>query len=170
MRVPQDMVSSWIGYWGYMASQASSKWFDATRQIEDGTYDTKKLFSDVTSFWLGAASGWWAAAQRTDNIVPTIFIAVPSDNEAGPSSGTPVFAPSIPAGNPELVWLGAIGTAPTSGALAAANCEATLSDDRYELTVTLKNLPTTLGAATYHALVQVGGVLLANVYIHVKAA
>jgi hypothetical protein len=44
-----------------------------------------------------------------------------------------------------------------------------LSDDRYTLTVSVIGLTGTLSAATYHALVQVGGVLVATVYVHVSA-
>jgi hypothetical protein len=167
-------VQDWMGYWSYLGESWTNRWATSMDQARARQYGPKEWLGDVVELWEDSASAWWSALNGRSGRPATVVFTIPRSIEGGVTRTVPVFKPSVPASDPRVIFRGQVdqprhrvhGIALVSGSI-----DARWAPDGSGVEIFLKNLrggsDGLLEVAAYEALVHVGDVPIAHVFVNV---
>ena len=177
MKLGQDLVDDWMGYWYYVSQRYLDVWQDMTTRTRNGEYKPEYWYRDIVDLWTSTAAASWLALQGRDKRLPTIFLSLVHGDQIGDTKGVPVFSARLPRKDPAIVWVGTLGKEPTEGEVRETQLKARFNEDRSMIMVSLvgqryhgkphsrERLTNEYLRATYRAFVVVGDVPIAEVII-----
>ena len=194
MGLAEEYTEEWLGYWSYVAQRAQSAMYRAVSEIQGRQYEPKDAISDIVSFWTDVGVATVTAWRGDTHKPPVVVIPLSAEDDIGGSETVAVLPQSLPLAPVEVIWLGEVAPSTSEDAtarpLAPEDLRAYLDQDRRELQIEVigtgplqqaartapadqpikptaqKRRP--LRAATYRAIVRVGQVAVAEVFIVVE--
>jgi hypothetical protein len=169
----QDYWKDWVGFWGYVITSASEKFFTATVQLEKEEYGPENLFSDVFAYWNNLGSAYTTLLKGSYHHEPIVFVLDEHDECSGPKY-IKIFAPSLPNTAPSSIWVEAVQSVMDDAKhpwarLTWRNIEVGFEgDDRTRVYVKLVAIKKPLAPGTYRTVVRMGEVPIAEVLIVVQ--
>jgi hypothetical protein len=163
-----------MGCWTYLGESWTNRWSASMDQARARRYGPKEWIGDVVELWEDSASAWWSALYGQASRPATVVFTIPRFIEGGVTRIVPVFKPSVPARDPRVIFRGQVDHPKhrVHGiALAPGSIDARWASDGSGVEVFLKNLrggrDEPLEVAAYEALVHVGDVPIAHVFVNV---
>lgn len=170
----RSYVQDWVGCWSYLGEAWTNRWTASMEQARSRRYGPKEWIGDAVELWEDSASAWWSALYGQSGRPATVVFTIPRLIEGGVTRTVPVFKPSVPARDPRVIFRGMVDQPRhrVAGiALASGSIDAAWSSDGSGVDVFLKDLrkggDSPLEVAAYEALVHVGDVPIAHVFVNV---
>lgn len=92
-RLEMFPLNTWIRFFSNTGAQSLERIQEALEKLENEKYSPEKFMSDSVLMWADLMNGWWnAVRQSISGPVPTVFMKVLSDDQAGAQRDIPVDA------------------------------------------------------------------------------